>query len=111
MTRSCAECIHGLRWSGAVYCQRPGLAGDAHAMVRSSECQRVYGSLLSRLAGTCGRRGRYFAPREPREPVGLVSAWHAECGSCGHVGPVVIGAGDCWACAACGSEHIREART
>lgn len=34
-----------------------------------------------------------------------------ECGSCGHVGPVVIGAGDCWACAACGSEHIREART
>jgi len=66
-------------------------------MVRSAECQRVYGSLLSRLAGTCGRRGRYFVPIEP---VGLRS-----------VSPVVLADGDCWACSACGSEHIREART
>lgn len=100
MTRSCADCIHGLRYCGAVYCQRPGLAGDAHAMVRSSECQRVYGSLLSRLAGTCGRRGQYFR----------VSVESVRCDGCGHVGPVVLADGD-WECAACGSEHIREART
>lgn len=100
MTRSCAECIHGLRWSGAVYCQRPGLPGDAHAMVRSAECQRVYGALLSWLAGTCGRRGQYF---RRRAPVGMVSVESVRCDGCGHVGPVVLADGD-WECAACGRE-------